>query len=147
MRRRVLLLLEVIVAGGAIPAGVSMVLNPARGGMPPVQQDWLEGSPFHDFLIPGLVLAGVIGLGCGGAAIAELRHVSYAGWLSLACGLVLCGWIVVQVTIVPFNFLQLLFLGAGAVIAGLAALQLSEPQAAIGKVPPPKRVQTKTAGH
>ncbi len=145
MRRRVLILLEVIVAVGAIPAGVSMVLHPTRGSMPPVQQEWLEGSPFNDFLIPGLVLAVVIGLGCIVTAIAEIRCMRFASWLSLACGGLLCGWIVVQVTIVPFNLLQPLFFAIGALIAALAASDLKAAQEHRPVSRP--RVQTKTAGH
>jgi hypothetical protein len=58
MRRRLtqaLLGLELFVAVGAVYGGVAFVLVP-DGSLIQASPQWLAGSPFHDFLWPGVVL-------------------------------------------------------------------------------------------
>ena len=48
----------------------------AIGGAPDVPIEWLEGTPFDDYVIPGLVLGGVVGGTQLGAAFALARRAS-----------------------------------------------------------------------
>ena len=51
----------------------------------------LAHSPFHDFLIPGLVLFTVIGFGTTGAAWLQARRAPNAAFASLLAGVALAG--------------------------------------------------------
>jgi len=126
MTRTVLILLHAFIATGAIPAGVLYVTDPSTGG--PLDSDpaWLDGSPFADFLVPGLFLALVIGAGNLAAVAGQARQQGYAAYASMACGVVLATWIVVQASIVPFNpgFHPAFFLiGLAMVALGYAQMQ------------------------
>jgi hypothetical protein len=70
------------VALGAIPAGLSMVIRPQDGSVLQLQTQWLDGSPFGDFLIPGL-FSGVLGFGTLLSALAQLAGLAPAPMLSL----------------------------------------------------------------
>lgn len=87
----------------------------------------LEGSPFHDFLIPGVILFVVLGLGPLLVAWALLRRPPAAVleavnpfrrqyWAWTAAGVIGVGlliWIAVEVTIVPFSVLQPFYAAVG----------------------------------
>jgi len=107
----------------------------AMSGAPAWDQAWLDGSPFHSFFVPGLVLFVVIGGGMGAAAISWLLKSRIAPWLSLGMGVTLIGWIVIQVSIIGYvSPLQPIFFTAGSAVAGLALVCLRrarEPQAGL----------------
>jgi hypothetical protein len=126
MTRTALILLHAFIATGAIPAGILYVVDPSTGG--PLDSDpaWLDGSPFADFLVPGLFLALVIGAGNLAAVAGQARQQGYAAYASMACGVVLATWIVVQASIVPFNpgfHPAFLLIGLAMVALGYAQLQ------------------------
>ena len=82
----------------------------------------LQGTPFSSYLIPGLVLAIVVG-GSGLVAAATLPTGCEMGILaSLVAGLILVGWIVVEIAMIGLgSWLQVLYLVLGLTILGLAA--------------------------
>lgn len=96
----------------------------------------LDKSPFHDFLIPGLLLFFFLGVYPATAAYSLWRrpgwkwpnrlnpfqrtHWSWAG--SLGAGAALVVWIVVQIQWVQVCFLHILFLGWGVLILGVTLL-------------------------
>lgn len=93
-------LLQLIPIGlGACAGGVSLILKPDGSlmGMPP---SMLYGSPFKDFLIPGIILLTVIGLGSILAAILSFRQHLLAGYAGIFFGIVLMIWIFVQVSMI-----------------------------------------------
>ena len=74
---------------------MGMVLDPSGSSMGlPIEM--LEPSPFSDFLIPGLVLLIVNGIGSIAGGILTLVRYRYAGEVSMALGVFLVAWIVVQ---------------------------------------------------
>jgi hypothetical protein len=97
----------------------------ALGGAPNVPTEWLAGTPFSDYVVPGLILGGVVGAGQLVAAVAlRLRH-PRAREVSLAASLVLLGWIVTQLAMIGYvSVLQPIVLTwalvAGALAQGLA---------------------------
>ena len=114
--RIALVILQLLVALNAIGGGVY-----GLGGAKSVPASWLEGSPFHSYTIPSLFLLVVIAGGMIVAAAAWLLRLSAAPWLSLAMGLVLMAWIVVQVAIISLvSWMQPTSFIAGAAIAALA---------------------------
>ena len=90
-----LLILTAIQAMGAIAGGVGLVRDPINNiGMP---LSVLEGSPFKDYLIPGLILLIVVGLFALLVLAGLLRRWKPAWWLSLASGGGLVIWIITEV--------------------------------------------------
>ncbi len=115
---RVLGALQIFVALGAIPVGMMFVLNPAGNtiGMDP---SMLSTGPFSTFLIPGLVLLLVNGVGSLVGAVATFRGHRYAPELAMGLGLFLVVWIAIQFLIVGFSWLQVLYAIVGLLELGL----------------------------
>lgn len=117
---RMLLVLHLIVGIGAVFGGIGTISNPkAPLG---VSLDLLKNSPFNDFLIPGIILFTVIGLGNLAGATAVLLKAKYQAYISSVFTWALVIWIVVQcVMINAVAFLHVLFFIIGVVGAGLSA--------------------------
>jgi hypothetical protein len=107
---------------GALAGGAALVAKP-DGSVMGFSTALLAGSPFPDFLVPGLILGGLFGLGSLATAFAGLRHAALAPVVAFAIG---CGqmiWIVVQLQIIKeVSFLHPLMFGTGLVIAVAAAI-------------------------
>lgn len=114
-------ILQVITAIGAIPAGIGYLIDTtgaAMGG----SVEMLANSPLSSFLIPGLFLVIIHGLGNIVLAVFSLRKMPVAGISSLGMGIVLCLWIIIQVYWIGLiSFLQPLFLAVGIVEIVLGA--------------------------
>lgn len=134
-----LLILLLFVQGvSATPAGLLLVLDPTGGRMS-MPLSTLERSPFTDYLIPGLILFVVLGLGAF-LVIAVLlvlpdwrwacrrnpfKELHWAWTASALFGIALMIWIVVQRLMVGGGtILQPLFFGIGLAIL---LLTLSAP--------------------
>ena len=85
----------VLVAVGAIPAGLALILKP-DGSILHMPTDILQGSPFKDFLIPGIFLLGVNGLASLAGAVICFIHSRYSAISGLLLGIGLVVWIIVQ---------------------------------------------------
>jgi hypothetical protein len=114
--RWLLVVLTLFNAVSAIPAGISFLLRP-DGSWLGTPLEMLQGSPFSDFRVPGLVLA----LGVGGSSLAAgfllLGRKALGAAAALGAGVVLAGWIGVQVMMIGgWVFLQVLYLGLGLVM-------------------------------
>ena len=94
------IILLFIISLNALAAGYSFIVDPTGSGVG-ISTDYLEESaPFDNFLIPGFLLFGAIGLSCLATAIYALgKRPNYPVFL-LFEGLVLIGWIAIQLTMV-----------------------------------------------
>ena len=104
----------------AVPVGLAMIRDPdgAILGMP---QAWIDATPFGSWLVPGLFLFAVNGVGqLAAAALTVVRH-PVAPWLTGALGVGLMIWIVVQAALMPAHPLQPTLFVVGT-IEGLTAL-------------------------
>ena len=72
----------------------------ALAGAPDVPVEWLEGSPFASYTVPGLVLGGVYAPASLLAAATVWRHRPRAADVALAAGAVQVGWIAAQVAVI-----------------------------------------------
>jgi hypothetical protein len=107
---------------GAMAGGSAAISNPAAPLG--ISSDSLKLGPFEDFLIPGLVLFIVIGIGNIAAAFIVRKKARYHGVYSGAMGATLMGWIVVQCVILQaVAALHVIFFLIGAV-QGLLAFAL-----------------------
>ncbi|MBL7895925.1 MAG: hypothetical protein JNK50_11585 [Bacteroidia bacterium] len=84
---------------GAIYGGGSLILHPDGSGLQ-MPFDILKSSPFSDFLIPGIVLFIVNGLGSFFALFTILFNQKKNYLFVIAEGVVLCGWIVIQIVMI-----------------------------------------------
>ena len=76
---------------GAVP-----MLGDPHGQPWQMPQSVLQHSPFHSFLIPGLILLGMNGLLCAYVFfLALMRRSGYGLWIA-AQGCILLGWLVVE---------------------------------------------------
>jgi hypothetical protein len=116
MKRYFLILgsLESFTALGAIPAGLGYLLDTTGKGMG-VTTDLLANSPLNSYLLPGLFLLFVNGIGNALGAYLSFTRKNIAGPVGLTLGVVLSIWIIVQVSWITLSsFLQPLFLIIGA---------------------------------
>lgn len=121
--KTLLFILLAFVALTSLISGLIMMSDP-EGAILNMPVSLLQGTPFRDFLIPGIILATVVG-GVNLLAVAYNlnRHPSRYNW-ALAGGLMITGWIVVQMLLIQMaNWLHFLYLGIGILII-LTAYQL-----------------------
>lgn len=100
----------------ALVAGGLFVLDPtgAKMGM---TTDYLQASPFETFLIPGTVLFFVNGMLNILAAVSVIQNKPYAKQFVVLQGLLLVGWIVVQVWMVSdINPLHIVMFSVGILL-------------------------------
>lgn len=123
--RRIEIILGIIltlVALGAIPAGLAMILKP-DGSIMHLPIDILMGSPFKDFLIPGIFLLGVNGLAGLAGAVLCFIHSRYAAISGLILGIGLVVWITFQlITTGLISWMQPAYFAVGLVEITLGLL-------------------------
>ncbi len=127
-RRSILLALDLVVGLSALAGGLMFITAP-NGSSMGTPLSLLAHTPFSTFLVPGIVLAGVVGGSAMFAAVAHLRRVESAPRSSAFAGAVLAGWIIGEVILLrTFHFLQptLLLLGLAQIALGLAPSQRSD---------------------
>lgn len=85
--------------------------------------DWFSSyAPFSDFLVPGLILLVVIGLGGLLTAVLNIVSADLGPFAALAYGLVLIGWILGELVFMTQTMLLTwVILAAGLVLVALAA--------------------------
>ena len=109
--------LEALTAIAAAYGGFGLIWDDAVG-MP---DDWLVGTPFRSWTLPGVLLLLVVGLPMAVAVVLELRRSGWAGVASVVAGAALIGWIAVELLVMQkFNVLQPVML-----LVGLAVLMLA----------------------
>jgi len=127
----VLFLASVFVALTAIGGGVTLALGVDK--FPP---DWLVGTPFRSYVIPGLILAVVVGGSAAAATVASLLKRDMGTLVSMLAGAILLGWLLGERVILPsrafvpqFWWLEALYI-ASALLMVLPALAvwLSTPK-------------------
>ena len=105
--------LQVFIGLGAVVGGLALVLEPSGSNIG-VPHEMLKSTPFSTFLVPGIVLLIVNGLGSLVGATATFKRYWCAGEIAIALGLFLVAWILLQVYwFTAFHWLHALYLGLG----------------------------------
>ena len=120
-----LFILHVFVGMGAVAGGAMAIINPEEPlGMSSAN---LINSPFTNYLIPGMILFTVIGLGNLFSAYMFCYKSKFQGYISgvFSCGLMI--WIIVQcIMLYAVGFLHIVFFIIGLVQALLSMFILFE---------------------
>lgn len=124
-----LFILISFVAVTATLSGLFMLSNP-DGAIMRLPQSLLNGTPFRDFQIPGILLTALVGGVNFLAVLYNLQqHRNRYNW-AIGGGIMICGWIIVQMILMhSAHWLQFLYLGIGMLII-LVAFQLKGKWAA-----------------
>ena len=121
--KSILFILVTFIAITSILSGLLMISNP-DGGLMNLTLSLLDGTPFQNFMIPGILLTGIVG---GVNLVAVFfnmqRHSNRYNW-AIAGGMVISGWIIIQMLLIhAARWLHFIYLGIGLLII-LIAYQL-----------------------
>ena len=107
--------LQLFIGLGAV-AGGSMLINDPKGISLNLSVEWLEGSPFSDFLIPGFILLIFVGLGNTIGGVLTFIRFQYSPLITILLGGFLMLWILVQLAITGYtSFLQPFYFALGVI--------------------------------
>jgi hypothetical protein len=107
--------LQVLIGLCGVAGGFGLVTEPSGANLG-FDVDLLSISPFSDYLIPGLILLVVIGLGSLAGGVLSILRYRYAGEIAAVSGSFLVIWITAQVWWIGYTiWLQPLFFGLGVV--------------------------------
>jgi hypothetical protein len=111
----VLFVASVFVALTAIGGGITLAI-----GMDKFPANWLIGTVFSSYLIPGLILAVLVGGSAAAAAVATLRGPDAGALASMLADAILLGWLIGERVILPkeafvpqFWWLEAIYIAAG----------------------------------
>jgi hypothetical protein len=125
MNKRIIIIegiIQAFIGIGAVIYGLLIIIDPS-GGRANMPLELLADSPFASYLIPGVILFLVNGIGHVSSAVLSFTMNRYAGHTGILFGLALIVWIVVQVLLIGYaNFLQpfYLILGIFELIFGIS---------------------------
>ena len=104
-------------------AGGYLGISGAKG----VPIEWLNGSPFESYLIPGIILFVIVGGSFLFAAVVVLRKYSYGKIISIAASIILFIWLSVEIYIIGYvSWMQPAIAVAGLLVL-ILAIFLNEP--------------------
>jgi hypothetical protein len=117
---RLALVLEIFLGIGALFGGFQFILAP-DGHLLGTPLSLLAGTPFHSFLVPGLLLFTFVGVAPIVAAAITARRLAIGPLAAVAVGLILMGWITVEMVIVAglASLFWAFYLVLGTVIAAV----------------------------
>lgn len=108
-KNRTLTSIHGLVGITAMGGGLWLMSNPS---MMPL--DWLEGTFFENFFLPGLILFGVVGSSAVIAALSMLMNLSSRYSASLIASVILIFWLIAEIVIIgEVHFLQILYFALG----------------------------------
>lgn len=121
--RPLLFILVCFIAITALLSGLLMISSP-DGKLFSLSPALLQGTPFKDYLVPGILLTVVVGGANLVAVVYNIqRHANRYNW-AIAGGFIISGWILIQVLLIhALHWLHFVYFGTGLLII-LIAYQL-----------------------
>lgn len=112
-------IIEALVGVSALVSGILFIVRP-DGSLLGMNQSYLAGSPFSDYVVPGIALAAGIGLVFIATAVLTVREVRYLPELTMSVALLLMVWLLVEASIIGFQWQQGVIGVLALTLAGLA---------------------------
>jgi hypothetical protein len=85
-----------------ILGGISLIVDPTGGSLN-IPLHWLEGSPFKDYLIPGLILFFVLGFLPLLVFYGLLKQYNWSWYGAILIGIALIIWIITEILIIGYH--------------------------------------------
>jgi hypothetical protein len=124
--RIVAITLLVYLALSAIVGAIPLLVNPTGVPWGLFPQSLLRYSPFHSYLIPGIILLVANGLLSLWVLWLTVRRCSGYGWWVAAQGCVLMGWLIVEVAMLRVAVWPHYLFGAVALVLVMAGIALAK---------------------
>lgn len=134
--RGALVIADAFVALAAIGGGLALALGMESARFP---LDWLVGTPFADYVAPGLLLALVVGGAAAVATAMTVRDARTGAVASVVAGAILVGWIAGEILLMTGDAevvspTEAFFLVVGLAIVGLGVAVVRGDRAAPAEV-------------
>ncbi len=84
---------------GALYGGWNLMIHP-DGSSIQLSLDWLKHTPFHNYLIPGIILFIANGLFSLGSLLILSLRIQHASYFVMGQGVILSGWIFIQILLI-----------------------------------------------
>lgn len=108
-------LLHLFIGLGAIGGGACLMYDPS-GKLIGLPIGYLQGSPFGSYLVPGIVLFILIGIGNLVAAVLGFKNHRHSGELGNKLGAILLIWMAVQLLVIGYKmWIQMIFIAISIV--------------------------------
>lgn len=123
----VLIVCDALVGVTAIGGGVVLAVG-LEGERYPVE--WLKGTPFRSYLIPGLILALIVGGSAAAAAVLTVTAPQVGSWISALAGAILMGQIAGEIRMLkqPMHWIEVVYFAAGTLMVALGLTLRAAPQ-------------------
>jgi hypothetical protein len=107
---------------GGFVGGISFIRDRTGDGLG-AELSWLERTPVHDFLLPGMFLLGVYGIGSSALIVGLTSRRRWAWMGAMAMGATLVAWILYEFVILPDTMiLQPILVGVGLAMLAIPPL-------------------------
>ena len=124
-----LIIVEFFNGLSGVAGGTGLISDPTAAALG-MKLEWLQGTPFNNYLIPGIVLFTFNGLGNLAAAFLSIYKNRYRAHFALFFGVVMLIWIISQVAWIGYkSFLQPLYFSTGLLQAILGVLLMRNENA------------------
>ena len=116
--RIVLVVVDAAVGLTAIGGGIALATG-LEGERYPVE--WLTGTPFSSYLIPGLILSVAVGAARLRPAVLIVTAPEAGAWVSVLAGVILTGQIAGEIRLLtqPVTWIEVVYFGAGLAMVAL----------------------------
>jgi len=101
--RIVVIILLFFLSLNAIGGSLFLIADPS-GKLIQIPLELLNGTPFNNYLIPGIILLVSIGIFSLATAIATIKKTKSCIWLIIIQGCVLIGWLTIELLLNPLFF-------------------------------------------
>lgn len=119
---RILFILHLFIGVGACFGGIPVIIDPSGEPMG-ISPEILKNAPFDNFLIPGLVLFFVIGVGNIITGTFAKKKSTFQGFYSTFMGIILVSWIIIQCYMLKdINVLHIIYFVLGLVLVILGII-------------------------
>ncbi len=118
---------------GAIYGGLNLIIHP-DGSSIQLSPEWIEGTVFKNYFVPGLVLLVANGLFSILTLLVMIFKTRNYFWFIILQGVILTGWILIQIVLIQtIYFLHIILGGVGIVLIVLGFVLKNRESRVVGE--------------